>query len=146
MASLSSSDLGSSISSSASFRRGSRGHRSSLAQELSVQVDDAVNKSNKDRLKRAKSDVPLARPLLTGLKLHGREEDLRVVSGVVEGMFSADEATEKPLLMVAGSSGCGKSALVTEGEINCLIYEYIHAPTLDPQRCSHDFPGQESAT
>ena len=142
MASLSSSDVGSSISSSAIHR----GLGSSLAWELSVQVDDAVNKSNKDRLKRTKSDVPLARPRLTGLQLHGREEDLRVVSGVVEGVFSADEATEKPLLMVAGSSGCGKSALVTKGEINCLIYEYIHAPTLDPQRCSHDFPGQESAT
>ena len=90
---------------------GTKGGR--LTVRLSNVVNDAVNKTNKEKMQRIRGGSTLAKLKLLDLQLHGREEDMEMLKGKLRGL----EKLENEMIMVVGNSGCGKSSLVTRGEL-----------------------------
>ena len=83
-----------------------------MATRLSGIVDESSNKSSREKMRALRASSTLARLNIPDLRLHGRENDMNMLFGKLRNM----DNLKNELIMVAGSSGCGKSSLVMKGE------------------------------
>lgn len=91
---------------------GRRTMRSSLIDHIET-VNEATNKSAKEKMRVHLASSSLAQLNTTDLRLHGREGDMEMLMGKLKSINNL----EKELIMVVGSSGCGKSSLVMRGAV-----------------------------
>jgi len=95
---------------------GEETRRQSMAEtqskRLSLIMDDATNKQIKDKMRQRRRSSSLSRLKIAGLRLHGREDDMSMLLGKLRDMKNL---TMNELIMVTGTSGCGKSSLVMRG-------------------------------
>lgn len=85
---------------------------SSTFEKLSKLVVDASKSSRQKILKEKLQSATLARLRLSDLKLHGREDALALLD---EKLSNVGNGVGRELILVAGVSGIGKSALVERG-------------------------------
>lgn len=86
--------------------------RSVKFSRLSAVVDQAVNQSSRTKMQMHRSRSSLASLNTSDLRLHGRENDMDMLLGKLRNIDNLKDE----IIMVSGSSGCGKSSLVMRGE------------------------------
>lgn len=89
----------------------SAGKSGIISEHLSNVVNDAINKPALEKMRSIRESSSLARLRLDDLRLHGREKDVELLRGKLQNM----DASGDELILVAGQSGVGKSALVKRG-------------------------------
>ena len=83
----------------------------STSEKLTKVVVEASKSSRRSTVKKALSSSTLAQLRLSDLKLHGREDDMAMLKDKLSNMDNVGGE----LVLVAGVSGIGKTALITRG-------------------------------
>ena len=96
-------------------RRDSATSRVSICEQLSNAVLEAAGSSKRASLKQRLSSFTLAQLRLVDMKLHGREDDMALLKDKLSNIANTNDVNAREIILVAGVSGVGKSALVTKG-------------------------------